>query len=281
MAEDGAKKALEKIKTVKQDNDRKAREVEQVERIAKQNEQRTADKTKKVDDAKRPACHPFCEEKDFLPPPKMLPVDKAEIKGLRIRMSEAEALKILNSRSLILSPNPKTDPSQKVLVCGARFKSLCDFSIAGERPFSAALLFYGGILRQVVFVISHPNDVNEKNNLGSEQRANFVVGTYEKILNAFVEKFDIPIQDKPHYAAPGLTVEIKTYESENVWIFGDDAVVITLNKSGSGNLLNQQINIEFFDKKWQIEEKQKVKEEKSQKLQKDKQRDLNKRTGDL
>ena len=211
-----------------------------------------------------------------------LPINNAEIKGLHLRISEAEAFKALNSKKIIPSPYPPTSPEQKVLVCGTKFKSPCDFSVAGEIPFATVLAFYDGTLRTVIFTIVHPDDVSGKSKVGIEQRANWIVKSYQNILNAFVEKFGIPLQDKPHYNAPGASSVSETYDHENVWIFGNDDIVINLNKHGEGKPpLNQQIDIEFFDKRWQIDDKKRSEEAKAKKSQKDQENDLKKRKSDL
>ena len=263
------------------------REAARKARAAKEEELRVvadqaAAEKRKAEEANRPACYPFCTETDLLPPYERLPINNAEIKGLQIRMTESEALKKLNSKKIILSPYPPTSPEQRVFVCGTNFKSPCDFSVAGEIPFATVLAFYNGTLRSVSFVIAHPEDVSGKNKLGIEPRASWVVKSYQKILNAFVEKFGVPAQDKPHYAPPGASIKVKTYDHENIWVFGNDEIVINLNKHGEGSPpLNQQIDIDFFDKHWQIEDKKRSQDAKAKKNQKDQENDLKKRKGDL
>lgn len=247
---------------------------------------RAAAEKRMAEEANRPACYSNCAEKDLLLPYQSLPISDAEIKKLRIRMSESDALKTLNSKKIILSPYPPTRPDQKVFVCGTGFKSPCDFTVAGEIPYSTVMAFYDGILRSLDFVITHPDDVSGKSKLGYEQRANWVVKSYQKILDAFVEKFGIPSQDKPHYSAPSATsgdsIEVKTYDHENVWIFGSDDIAIDLNKNGAGSPpLNQQININFFDKRWQIEDNKRIEDAKAQKAKQNQENDLKKRKSDL
>jgi len=283
-AETAASRALDELIQEKENQDRETAsqarwdEAEQA-RIA---EARAAAEIRAKKEADRPSCAPLCTEKDLLPPYERLPISNAELKGLRIRMSESEALKALNSKNIILSPYSPANSQIRIFVCGIHFKSPCDFSVAGERPFSAELSFYDGTLRGVLFVIGHPDDVNGKNKLGIEQRANWVVGSYKNILNAFVKKFGVPAQNKPHYSAPGASIEVKTYEHENIWFFGDDEIVINLSKHGEGSPpLNQQIDIDFFDKHWQIAERKKSNEEKTKKNQQRQDNDLRKRGKDL
>ncbi len=284
-AENAASRALDELIQEKENQDREAASQARWDEAEKARiaEARSAAEKLAKQETERPACAPFCKEKDLAPAPEKLPLDKAEIKGLRINMTAPQALKILNSKNMVLSVEHKNDPSKKIFVCGIKIKSTCDFSIAGEQPFAATLGFFDGALRLVKFVITHPDDVKGKPNIDGTVRAGFVNETYSKILKAFVEKFGMPIQDRPHPGtAPGEKPEIKPYENKNVWIFGaEESIVVNLNKSGLGSFSNQQINIEFFDQKWQIKETKIEQEEKIRKNNEQQTQDLNKRKGDL
>lgn len=202
-------------------------------------------------------------------------IEKAEIKGVRMGMKEADVIQLM--KGIKLRPE-KTSPSQRQYLCSKNLPvdQRCQFTLAGEKIFSAVFIFYDGILRSAILTIAPPDELE---GIRKQQGAmQYVYDLHLRIRDAFVEKYGAPAQDRPHTYTPGSIGESrgdKVYDNHNVWIFGKDQIVIGLHQEA------YKIDIEFFDKQWQNEQKQKAAQEKQIREEANKRNDLTKRKNDL
>jgi hypothetical protein len=210
-----------------------------------------------------------------------LTVYEAKIKDFQIRRKESAI------KSILRSFHAKADASiqKNEFFCGIK-STPCDFSITGEKISNSKLTFFGGIMREAVFIITVPKVNGGRIDPKAVDR---FLETYNVIADAFVEKFGLPFGRRSSATARyGKVTEVFWFERYkepggryNEWIFGDDEITIQLILKPPSANLPIHIEISMSDKQYYDQQANLEKIKKNKQLELDKSRDFHRRKKDF
>jgi hypothetical protein len=227
----------------------------------------------------------YLDEKDLLERQKLLykallPKD-AKLKNFSIGMRENEAQSISKSLKKI---QEDVNSGKTIFSCGERLKA-CDFSIAGEKVFNSKFVFYNGLLREAIFIITNSKE-NLSNNSKTREKSQ---KKYDSVASAFMENFGLPFgRERTTEMQDGNLVSFFSFyrrpeldKTINFWIFGDGEIMISLRNMRPTEKISEHIEISLLDREFFYQKERIEKNNEREQLELEKLEDLQRRKKDF